>query len=104
MKEGSQHIFVRLTLTSNFPGGSDGKDSACSAGDPGSIPQAGRSRRKGNGNPFQCSCLGSLSPRRRERVKLDSVTKQQQKKFFFSVAKRKSNSNTILNEIHLCMY
>ena len=35
-----------------FPGGSDGKKSACSAGDPGSIPGSGRSPREGNGKPF----------------------------------------------------
>ena len=35
-----------------FPGGSDGKASACSAGDPGSIPGLGRSPGEGNGNPL----------------------------------------------------
>ena len=40
-----------------FPGGSDGKASASSAGDPGSIPGLGRSPGDGNGNPHQCSCL-----------------------------------------------
>ena len=40
-----------------FPGGSDGKVSACNAGDPGSIPGLGRSPREGNGNPLQYSCL-----------------------------------------------
>ena len=34
-----------------FPGGSDGKQSACNAGDWGSIPGSGRSPREGNGNP-----------------------------------------------------
>ena len=29
-----------------FPGDSDGKESACNAGDPGSIPQSGRSLEK----------------------------------------------------------
>ena len=33
-----------------FPGGSDGKESACSAGDSGSIPGSGRSPGEGNGN------------------------------------------------------
>ena len=33
------------------------KDSACNAGDPGSIPGLGRSPREGNGNPLQCYCL-----------------------------------------------
>ena len=42
-----------------FPGGSDGKASACSAGDPGSIPGSGRSPGEGNGSPFQYSCLES---------------------------------------------
>ena len=40
-----------------FPGGSDGKESACSAGDLSSIPGSGRSPGEGNGNPLQCSCL-----------------------------------------------
>ena len=39
-----------------FPGGSDGKESACNAGDPGSIPGSGRSPGEGNGNPLQYSC------------------------------------------------
>ena len=40
-----------------FPGGSDGKESAHSAGDPGSIPGLGRSPGGGNGNPLHYSCL-----------------------------------------------
>ena len=36
---------------------SDGKESACNAGDPGSIPALGRSSGEGNGNPLQYSCL-----------------------------------------------
>ena len=40
-----------------FPSGSDGKDSACNAGDPGSIPGSGRSPGEGNSNPLQYSCL-----------------------------------------------
>ena len=40
-----------------FPGGSDGKESACSAGDPGSITGSGRSPGEGNGNPLQYTCL-----------------------------------------------
>ena len=37
--------------------GSDGKEFACHAGDPGSIPRLGRSPGEGNGNPLQHSCL-----------------------------------------------
>ena len=40
-----------------FPGSSVGKETACSAGDLGSIPGSGRSPGEGNGNPLQCSCL-----------------------------------------------
>ena len=39
-----------------FPGGSDGKESVCNAGDLGSIPGLGRSPEEGNGNPVQYSC------------------------------------------------
>ena len=38
-------------------GGSDDKDSACSAGDPGAVPGWGRSPGAGNENPLQYSCL-----------------------------------------------
>jgi len=40
-----------------FPGGSDGEESACNAGDVGSVPGSGRSPGEGNGNPLQYSCL-----------------------------------------------
>ena len=38
-----------------LPGGSDGKESACNAGDPGSLEE--RSPGGGHGNPLQHSCL-----------------------------------------------
>jgi len=40
-----------------FLGGSDGKESTCSAEDPGSTPGPRRSPGEGNGYPFQYSCL-----------------------------------------------
>ena len=40
-----------------FPGGSDGKDSACNAGDLGLIPGLGRSPGEGKGYPLQYSGL-----------------------------------------------
>ena len=40
-----------------FLSGSEGKESAYNAGDPGSIPGSGRSPTEGNGNPLQYSCL-----------------------------------------------
>ena len=41
----------------DFPCSSVSKESACNAGDLGSIPGSGRSPREGNGKPLQYSCL-----------------------------------------------
>ena len=40
-----------------FPGGSDGKQSACNVGDPGLIPKSGRYPGEENCDPLQYSCL-----------------------------------------------
>ena len=52
-------FFLSFSLASFvfFPGGSEGKASACNVGDPGFIPGSGRSPGEGNGNPLQYSCL-----------------------------------------------
>ena len=44
-------------VNGGFPGGLDGKASACTVGDPGSNPGWGRSPGEGNDNPLQYSCL-----------------------------------------------
>ena len=44
-------------LSRGFPGGSDGKESACNAGNLSLIPGSGRSPGEGSGYPFQYSCL-----------------------------------------------
>ena len=49
-------------VTEGFPGGSDGDESDCNAGDAGSIPGSGRSP-GGNGNPLQYSCLEKFMDR-----------------------------------------
>ena len=54
-----KHFFSTLNMTQGFLGGSNGKESACNAGDPGSIPGSGRSPGEENGNPLQYSCLGN---------------------------------------------
>ena len=46
-----------------FPGGSEGEESACNAGDPGLIAGSGRSPGEGNGNPLQDSCLENYMDR-----------------------------------------
>ena len=48
---------LRKEEISEVPGGSDGKESACSAGDLALIPGSGRSPGEGNGNLLQYSCL-----------------------------------------------
>ena len=55
-------IYVYLYL-SGFPGGSDDKESACNAEDPGLISESRRSPGKGNGNPLQYSCLENSKDR-----------------------------------------
>ena len=52
-----RHMSLRSPFQWDFPGGSEGKASACSVGDPGLIPGLGRSPGEGNGNPLQDSCL-----------------------------------------------
>ena len=44
-----------------FPGGSDGKESACNAGDLGSVPELGRCPGGRYGNPFQYSWASQLA-------------------------------------------
>ena len=47
----------KVYINMGFPGGSDSQESACSAGDQGSMPGSGRSPGEGNGNLLQYSCL-----------------------------------------------
>ena len=46
-------IYICLISVGIFSGGSDCKESACNAGDLGSISELGRSPGEGNGNPLQ---------------------------------------------------
>ena len=50
---------MRTCTTTGFPGGSDGKEFACNAEDPGSNSGLGRSPGEENGYPLQSSCLGN---------------------------------------------
>ena len=70
----------------SFPGGSDGKTSACNAEDEGSIPGSERSLGEGNGNPLQYYCLENSMDRGAwwatvhgvvKRVRHNLATKQQ---------------------------
>ena len=50
-------LFSLLIFIGGFFSGLDGKESACSAGDPSSIPGLGKSPGEGHGSPLQYSCL-----------------------------------------------
>ena len=57
-------IFTIFLYLFGFPGGSDGKASACTVGNLGLIPVSGRSPGEGNDNPLQYSCLENPRDRR----------------------------------------
>ena len=67
-------LLLRLRLM-DFTGGSDGKESACNAGDPGSILGSGKSPGEGNGNPLQYSYLESSMDRGAWRATVHGVAK-----------------------------
>ena len=71
------YLFQDMRLYVFFPGGSESKESAFNAGDPGSIPGLGRSRGEGHGNPLQYSCLETPKDRRPWWVTVPWVTKSQ---------------------------
>ena len=52
-RKGKLALLWVLPIGQCFPGNSDGEESACNAGDPGSIPRSGRSLGEGNGNTLQ---------------------------------------------------
>ena len=57
--------------------GSDGKESACNVGDPGSMPRLERSPGGGNGYPLQYSCLENSMDRGTWWATVHGVTKGQ---------------------------
>ena len=74
-EERQEDIYTRLGKC--FPGGSDGKEPACNAGDLGSVPGLGRSPGEGNGNSLQYSCLENPMDRGTWWVTVHGVTKSQ---------------------------
>ena len=69
-------VLLAYTLDpQDFPGGSDGKASACSAEDLGLIPGSGRSSGEGNGNPLQYSYLENPMDRGARWATVRGVTK-----------------------------
>ena len=81
--EGEHGNLIETVIeTDRLPRWPHGKESVYNAGDVGSIPGSGRSPGKGNGNPFQYSCLGNPMDRRaygpwgRKRVRYNLMNKQ----------------------------
>ena len=68
-------VWKEVGTQRGFPGGSGGKESACNAEDPTSIPESGRSPGEGNGNPLQYSCLENSTDRGTWWASVHSVTK-----------------------------
>ena len=60
----------------SLPGGSDGKESACNAGDLGLIAGLVKSPGEGNGNPLRYSCLGSGMDRAIWQATVHEVAKE----------------------------
>ena len=60
-----------------FPDSSNGKESTCNAGDPGSIPGSERSPVEGHGNPLHYSCLENPMDRGSWWATVHGVTKNQ---------------------------
>ena len=65
-----------MLINIGFLGSSDGKESACNVGDPGSILGSGRSSGEGNGNPLQYSCLENPMDRRAWQATVHEVTEE----------------------------
>ena len=61
----------------DFPGGSDDKASAYDMGDPGSIPESGRSSGEEKGNPLQYFCLETPMDGRAWYATVHGVAKSQ---------------------------
>ena len=68
-------MFAGILYIKCDPHSSVGKESVCNAGDPGSIPELGRSSQEGNGNPLQYSCLESPTDKGAYLVTVHGVTR-----------------------------
>ena len=91
-----------------LPHGSDGEESACNAGDLGSIPGSERSSREGNGYPLPCSCLEESTDRGAWRAIIHVVTKRQTRlsnlhNYYYSVPEGHTLKNFLCQEISIFM-
>ena len=77
MQSWKDAINIQIYIFLGFPGGSDGKESACNARDPDSIPGSGRSPGEGKGHPVQYSCLENSMDRGAWQATVHGVPKNQ---------------------------
>ena len=63
-------------IPTHFPGGSDGKESACNAGDLSLIPGSEKTPREGKGKPLQYSCLENSKDRGARQATVHVVGKR----------------------------
>ena len=84
-------VLTSPCVFTGFPGGSEVKASASNAGDPGSIPESGRSPGEGNGNPLQYSCLENPMDRAAWQATVHGVAKSRTRLSDFT-------------PLHLCVY
>ena len=73
-KGSRRQIYFLSSLLWGFPGGADGKESACKAG---LVPGLGRSPGEGNGNPLKYSCQENSMDREASWATVHGVTKNQ---------------------------
>ena len=71
--------WISHSCNGGIPGGSDGKESACNAGDLGSNPRSGRSPGEGNGYPLQYFGLDNSMDRGAWWVTVHGVAKSRTK-------------------------
>ena len=71
------HARTHVCVCTDTYSDSDGKESACSTGDPGSIPGSRRCPGEGNGNPLQYSCLENPMDRGVWQAPIHRVAKSQ---------------------------
>ena len=74
LENNCEQTVIACTLV-EFLGDSDGKESACNAGDLGSIPGSGRAPGEENGYPCQCSSLEYSMDRGTWRATVHGVTR-----------------------------
>ena len=69
------YIYILASAIWDFPGGSEGEESACNAEDPVSTPELGRCPGEGKGNSLQYSCLRNPMDRGAWRATVHGITK-----------------------------